>query len=123
MENDIEQRACSGCKQNKYLSEFNGKWRVCKLCDYKRRKEKVVVARNFVIEYLKSHPCENCGEKDIVVLIFDHLRDKKNMISTLTRKGYCVETIKAEIEKCRVLCANCHSRFTGIQQHWEKSKE
>jgi predicted HNH restriction endonuclease len=34
--------------------------------------------------------------------------EKKYSISTLAQKGYAIETIKAEIAKCVVLCANCH---------------
>lgn len=122
MEDIFDKRRCSVCKDFQILNSFNGKWKVCKVCDRIRRKEKVAKARSFVIEYLKEHPCVICGEKDIVVLVFDHLRDKKKMISTLIKWGYSVETIKKEIEKCRVLCANCHCRVTCAQQSWKKAE-
>jgi hypothetical protein len=43
--------------------------------------------RRRAIEYLAAHPCVDCGEKDIVVLQFDHLRDKKFNISTMIANG------------------------------------
>jgi len=63
----------------------------------------------------KNHPCADCGESDIVVLEFDHQRDKVADVSLLARDGYSLDKIKREIDKCEVVCANCHRRRTAKQ--------
>lgn len=70
-----------------------------------------------VIDYLQSHPCVDCGETDIVVLQFDHVRGKKrNAVCNLIQRGCSWETILAEIAKCEVRCANDHLRKTMKDQ-------
>jgi hypothetical protein len=60
-------------------------------------------------EYLKTHPCVDCGEDDIIVLIFDHQRDKLQEVSYFCRLGLLQKMID-EIAKCEVRCFNCHVR-------------
>jgi hypothetical protein len=72
--------------------------------------------RRRAIEYFLAHRCIDCGEKDIVVLQFDHLRDKKFNVSTMIANGASWERIEAEIAKCVVRCANCHRLKTA--QSW-----
>ena len=76
-------------------------------------KRKIRLARTrYLIEFFKTHPCADCGEADPVVLEFDHLRDKKFTIgSYLARTTW--KRILEEIEKCEVVCANCHRRRTA----------
>jgi hypothetical protein len=68
---------------------------------------------DFLIEYLSDHPRVDCGEADIVVLEFDHQRDKLFTVSVLCREGYSLEKLKQEVAKCEVVCANCHQRRTA----------
>jgi hypothetical protein len=65
-----------------------------------------------MIAYLLEHPCVDCGEIDITVLEFDHLRDKTKDISALMKGTSSWSRIEAEIVKCVVRCANCHRRAT-----------
>lgn len=70
-----------------------------------------------LIRYLAEHPCVDCGEGDVVVLDFDHVRgDKVNDICTLSRWGISWTRIETEIAKCDVRCANCHRRKTARER-------
>ena len=70
--------------------------------------------RLFVWNYLRVHPCALCGEHDAVVLEFDHLSDKAHDVGWLIPTS-CIARISREMQKCRVLCANCHRRHTATQ--------
>lgn len=68
------------------------------------------VARSFVNEYLESHPCVDCGERDYLVLQFDHVIKSKRHVTHMVTAGLSTEAIQREINKCQVRCANCHVR-------------
>ena len=78
----------------------------------KARKDALRLERTrYLLEYFGDHPCADCGETDPLVLEFDHLGGKLfNIGSALTYRNW--ESILAEIEKCDVVCANCHRRRT-----------
>lgn len=65
--------------------------------------------KKLIKEYLLNHPCVDCGNSDIRVLEFDHIKGNKNFcISKAHLVAFSLETIKKEISKCEVRCANCH---------------
>lgn len=76
----------------------------------------------FILEYLRTHPCVDCGESDPTVLEFDHVRGKTQAISTLRWRSASLELIQAEVERCDVRCVNCHFRRTAAQFGWRKSR-
>ncbi len=127
-------KRCTKCGKEKDISEFSWSIRgikkhsTCKGCRskehsnyYERHKERLLEykwnrqvrkreeARAYVEEYKRNHPCMDCGITDTMVLSFDHVRGKKKMdISQMVNQGYSLEAIRAEIEKCEVVCLNCH---------------
>ncbi len=67
-----------------------------------------------LVEYLRTHPCVDCGEDDVLVLEFDHLEDKLFSIA----RGFRDRPLQAlldEMAKCEVVCANCHRRRTAAR--------
>lgn len=44
-------------------------------------------ARTFVYQYLFSHPCVDCGERDLTVLEFNHIKGKAANINRLISEG------------------------------------
>lgn len=76
---------------------------------------------NFLLSYFKENPCVDCGERDPVVLEFDHVRGEKlTEVSVLMARQHNLKKIKNEISKCDVRCANCHRRRTAKQLGWRK---
>lgn len=100
----------SSCKvcQRIYAKEHYAKNKA-KYLKKAKRNNKVYTERNqqFICVYLLDHPCVDCGEDNILVLEFDHLRNKKFNVSAMIT-NHNLEKIKKEIKKCEVRCANCH---------------
>jgi len=142
----MENKKCTKCGLEKTLDEFSIKKRDpltyeswCKDCKrsyvrshyrankevYKKRasdfsKKKKAENKQKIVEYLQCHPCIDCGEPDVVVLQFDHVRgDKKACVTQLVHWSCCWETIQKEIDKCEVRCSNCHIRRTAKSRGWK----
>lgn len=70
-----------------------------------------------------AHGCADCGyNASAYALQFDHIRgEKKANVSDLIRSDYTWSTILEEIDKCEVVCANCHAiRTKSRGQHHSK---
>jgi hypothetical protein len=80
----------------------------------KRNKQQKQMIFEYLGNYLRSHPCMDCNEKDILVLEFDHKnrKTKSDSISSFIKRRMSFENLVKEIEKCEVRCANCHRRKT-----------
>ena len=84
---------------------------------YKAQKRHRIKIREKLLVFLSMKSCLDCGEKDPVVLDFDH-RDqstKFKSISQMLSGHYSWNSLMKEIEKCEIRCANCHRRRTYIQ--------
>ena len=131
-------KICGTCKIEKPFTDFyknshhsDGIQSYCKNCNrlwvrnryrknktYYDSKNKDVRERNrkFILEYLKTKECIDCGEKDPIVLEFDHKEHKNNNVSSMVSRLNSIKTIIKEIEICVVRCANCHRRKTAKQR-------
>lgn len=129
-------KICTKCGIEKPIEEFyknktkrDGHSSICKDCQreadrryYLSNKDKVrkraKVFHKKVMDYInsrKSIGCYICSEKDIACLDFHHLRDKVTEVAKLIGNDNLTQ-IKTEIDKCVVLCANCHRKlhFYGL---------
>lgn len=122
-------KICSKLRSKKYASKHRDKYNKYNRDYYVRNKEKISIQkqqywntkRRIVLEHLQSHPCTDCGNSDIRVLEFDHIRgQKRNGIAEM--KGYSVKALIKEIAKCEVVCANCHRIRTETRNPTYKSK-
>lgn len=113
-------KRCSGCGHFKPVTAFNKLARAkdglqpqCRSCqaEYFRdnreqimpmiraRKERVhQESVRYVKAYLGEHPCVDCGETDLIVLYFDHVRGEKlASVSKMVREVWSLRRIKEEI--------------------------
>ena len=84
---------------------------------YEAQKRYRIEVRKQLFDYLSKEKCIDCGEKDPVVLDFDHIdiKTKFKTISQMLCGHYSFKTILKEIKKCEIRCANCHRRKTYSQ--------
>lgn len=78
-----------------------------------RNREKRERLREWVSEY-KARPCADCGvQYPPYVMDFDHLdpTTKKDVVGRIIMMGSWKQLL-AEVEKCDVVCANCHRERT-----------
>lgn len=76
----------------------------------KQRKREIMEAISL---YKESTPCKDCGQKlKHYQMDFDHLNSKFLNISRMVKDGYSLQRILSEIEKCELVCANCHRERT-----------
>jgi len=72
----------------------------------KKHREEI---KEYIRNYKESAGCVDCEEKyPYFILDLDHLRDKEFNLSRFWKVTKDFEKVKKEIEKCEVVCANCH---------------
>jgi len=134
-------KQCSRCKEVKLTSQFNknktkkdGFQYYCKTCQAAGTKKHYEATKSVYIqnaakrkiemkdwfENLKSGlKCKNCPENHPACLQFHH-RDpsqKDLAISSAMQSGWGKKRILEEIDKCDVLCANCHFKHHYNERH------
>ena len=80
---------------------------------------RVALAKAYVDNYKMNKGCARCGfNEHPVALEFDHIdpSKKSKTVSQLVKKGV-MKNIISEIEKCQVLCSNCHRIHTYANRH------
>lgn len=132
-------KVCSTCKRELPETEFNKKGSglqpACRVCSNAASKKYYQVNKQehlrkvrirtlkqietnvaYVSDLKESTPCTDCKQKyPYYVMEFDHLGDKRDNISRMARHGLSLDTIKSEIAKCEIVCANCHRFRTHLR--------
>jgi predicted HNH restriction endonuclease len=119
---------CRKCKQEKPRKEFyrlrgpqyKESWdcrdSLCKICklEYVAERRRRVKAQ--AVEFLGGK-CRDCGIKSEFQEIYDfHHIDPSSKDFAIARNTKIFNSIRAELEKCVLLCANCH-RIRHASKH------
>lgn len=66
----------------------------------------------------KNAPCMDCGVRyPHYVMDFDHRPDEQKTLNLGAARSHGTKKLLAEIEKCDLLCANCHRVRTWRRSH------
>ena len=72
-------------------------------------RSKYIRKKEFVTMIKATSGCVDCGIKNPVVLDFDHVPERGPKLFELHKfSNHSFPDIAAEIQKCDVVCANCH---------------
>lgn len=106
---------CALCKKEKSNDEFysrssKNRHTYCKDCHNKYTRERLRFYKTQCKEY-KGGKCQKCGyDKCLDALDFHHLGiEKKDFNISHSCKNF--ESKKKELDKCILLCANCHREY------------
>ena len=68
--------------------------------------------RKWLVDYKKTLECVRCGENHPATLTFRHRdsSEKSFEIGNALKLGIGLKRLLAEIDKCEVVCANCHAK-------------
>lgn len=120
---------CKQCYEEKrrkiwkeHYHKYGSNYRENAVARNKKLKNKL---RQQMLEYLSDKSCVVCGISDSRVLEFDHLDPalKSFGISSGLTNITKWAKILAEIEKCQILCANCHKIKTAKDRGWYRHIE
>lgn len=102
-------------KQREAIRKAAAKWRAANPDKHRERNRRYskqrYIERKSVIVAAKNVPCADCGvEYPTCVMDFDH-RDPTTKImevGSMVGQGYSIQDLINEINKCDVVCSNCH---------------
>lgn len=114
-ERRLERREELALYQREYRQNNKEKVAAAKRIYYQKNKDRAEASQRkrsqinrAYINGIKSQPCVDCGKVyPPCAMDFHHLRDKKNMVSRMIDRARLVD-LQSEIEKCEVVCSNCH---------------
>ena len=116
----ITERTCPMCSKTKPVAEFYsrrnkpGNSTYCKTCTSIQTIDRQRKLKQLAIDY-KGGCCEKCGYKKYNgALDFHHLDPTKKdfTIAKIRHTGF-TEKVKKELDKCILVCSNCHREIHG----------
>ena len=95
-------------KRRIYRMKWYSENKESEIAHIRKRRKRI---RQWLLDYKKSLECAKCKEKHPAIIDFHHDKgDKEKGISQMITDGHSIEKIKIEIQKCKILCSNCHRK-------------
>ena len=121
--NNSEKVICKQCGKIKdiYLDFYwsNGKRSriICKDCVKKNEKEKYYLKIAELDNLKKQSKCKKCGETRFYLFDFHHRNPEEKEFTISKHMTISLDKLYNEIEKCDILCSNCHREWHYLNSH------
>lgn len=103
---------CKECGESNPQNFYGDQKIHCKKCHTKTTHERRKKTKRLAVEYLGGR-CKKCGyDKYIGALQFHH-RDPSQKDPVAFNQWLRFDKLKEELDKCDLLCANCHAEVHG----------
>lgn len=103
-----EHKRCPKCQCWKSLREFYNTSAYCRLCHNDHSRNKMAEYKRKAVEHLGDRCCD-CGVSyGDHIYDFHHLDPSTKDFKLSQLRSHTLETIRAELDKCVLLCSNCH---------------
>lgn len=117
--NGIKHKRCRECQEVKPFDEFYAKsewgrrYAVCSFCNRELSKKRRNEFKKWCVEY-KGGKCQLCGyDKYFGSLDFHHRDPNEKDFEISANWKRLKETTTIELDKCDLVCANCHREIHG----------
>lgn len=119
-------KVCVKCNVEKPTSDYYKDVRyrldcknICKKCMLNVSDAQKKTIRKYIQDYKMSKGCTDCSYKEHPrALEFDHRPDEEKLftIGSTSGNNYGLKKFKQEMNKCDVVCANCHAIRTASRE-------
>lgn len=99
---------CGETNPNKFAA---GRYAACKKCRNGLQTDRFREYKKQAVEY-KGGKCQKCGyDKCVAALDFHHINPEEKDPNWRKMRNWTFERIKPELDKCILVCGNCHAEI------------
>lgn len=118
-------KKCKHCQKLLPSSEFcknskgkDGLWSYCRSCESRRKKQQLINFKKACLQYKNQFCCNICGyNKNLAALDFHHINaSEKDFTISQQKRLNLNDKIKQELDKCDVICSNCHRELHSLEE-------
>jgi hypothetical protein len=84
----------------------------------------LALEKKAIVEEAKKKPCADCKNTfPLVAMDFDHVRGEKSFLVSTAWRWTTKQKLIQELEKCDVVCSNCHRVRTSNRPHQKPGRK
>ncbi len=116
-------KVCVGCGEDKRLEDYyRPTFTYCIPCESARKHHATLMLKRAAVDY-KGGRCVACGyNRCLSGLAFHHLDPSTKEADIGSYRGLLTEAVKAELDKCELVCVRCHAETHCTRQSVDKTQ-
>ena len=113
---NIRHNTCKVCKREYNKAQYVNSPELRQKTKERNKKQETLL-KDYIEQIKNDGCCAICGDSRPYVLDFHHIRDKSFNIAEAPNKKISLTTLQKELDKCIIVCANCHRELHYKETH------